>query len=176
MRIETEPEALAAMARSRETLNSCVYWTVTGALAAGAATNLYRVFASDQPWSRLAAAWMLGLIAYAFASLKRPERRAAGEPCLDFVERQHRERARGYLRFRRYVPLFLPPIIATAMNPAPPPFPFLAGPWPLAIVLATLVFEWWAMGAAAAKAGRDIEELHRAAGLKRVRRGTDPSA
>src|ERR1700683_1231841 len=92
--------------------------------------------------------------------------------CLPFLERQHEERARGYLRIRRQLWLLSPsigaswlgkgPLIvvkASGLDPSSWLFRFCAGPWPFLLIVAAVVSVWLVFGAAADKARRDAEEI-----------------
>ncbi len=176
MQIKVKPEELAALVRSREKLNTFLQWAgvaVTGSLAAGL---LYNVWSADQPWIRFGQAWAFGFLAYVLGTEFKygAGRKEVNEPCVRFLERQHEERARGYLRFRRRLWLLIPSIVASwlgggpltfarakGLDPSSWLFQFCAGPWPFILVAACLALAWLAFGGAAAKARRDLEELLR---------------
>jgi len=173
-RIKVLPEELAALVRSRESLNTFAYWTavtVTGLLAAG---FLYNVWSGNEPWIRFAQAWALGLLAYVCGTQLqyRAGKKGAQETCVHFLERQHEERARSYLRIRRQLWLLIPSFVASwlgkgpvlmakasGLDPSSWFFRFCAGPWPFLLIFAALALVWLAFGAAADKARRDVEEI-----------------
>ena len=169
-----QPEELAALVRSREKLNKPVYWTgvIVTILLAGA--FLYNVRSAEQPWIRFGQAWALGLLACALATqlAHRGGTKGAQEPCARFLERQHEERAAGYLRLRRWLWLLIPSIAASwlgrgplmmakarGLDPSSWLFRFCAGPWPFLLTIAAAVLIWLAFGAAAKKATGDVEEI-----------------
>lgn len=173
-RIKVRPEELTGLVRSRENLNKVVYWTAAIVMTLFAAGFLYNAFSAKQPWIRFGQAWALGLVAYVLGTQLqyRPGRAGAQETCVRFLERQHEERARGYLRIRRYLWLLIPSIVASwlgegpliaakakGLDPSSWLFRFCAGPWPFILVMAALVLVWLAFGAAANKAMRDAEEI-----------------
>jgi len=174
--VKVDPDELAALARSRQKLNAFVHWTATAVMGSLAAAFLYHVWSIDQPWIRLGQAWAFGVLAYVFgAELKfGAGRKGVSEPCIHFLECQHEERARGYLRVRRRLWLLLPSIVAswlgggpialaktTGMDTSSLLFRFCAGQGPFVLVGACFILVWLALGAAAAKARRDIEKLRR---------------
>jgi len=173
-RIEAVPRELAALVRSRENLTKIVYWTsvaVTTLLAAGL---LYNVFSTDQPWIRFAQAWAFGLLGYVLGTHLpyRAGRKYVHESCARFLERQHQERASGYLRVRRVSWLLVPSIVASwfgrgpllaaqasGLAPSSWLFRFFAGPWPFFLIAGILALIWLAFGAAANKATREAAEI-----------------
>ena len=174
--IKIDPAELAALARSRQKLNAFVHWTAATAMGSLAAGFLYHVWSADQPWIRFGQAWAIGFLAYVFgAEFNFGEgRKGVSEPCVRFLERQHEERARGYLRMRSRLWLLLPSIVASWLGGGPMAavkargldssswlFRFCAGPWLFVVVGAALILVWLAFGGAAAKAQRDLEELRR---------------
>jgi hypothetical protein len=176
VRIKVEPEELAALVQSRKKLNAIMRWAgviLTGSLAAG---FLYNVWSADEPWIRLGQAWALGLLAYVFGTEFEhgAGARDVNEPCLRFLERQHEERAAGYLRIRRRLWLLVPSLVASwlgggplilararGLDPSSWLFKFCAGPGLFVLVGAGLALVWLAFGSAAAKARRDLAELRR---------------
>ncbi len=152
--INDKPEELAAMARSRQNLNKFLHWAAVVVMSSLALKSLYNVWAVDQPWIRFGQAWVFGLLAYVLGTeLERGVRRkGVSEPCLHFLERQHGERARGYLRIRRRLWLLIPSIVASwlgggpqmlvrarGIDPSSWIFRFCAGPWPFILVIAALI-------------------------------------
>jgi hypothetical protein len=178
MNIGYEPDRIASLARSREKLNVLVRWggiTVTGALALG---FLYKVWSTDQPWIRFGQAWAFGWLAFMVGteSGHSAGRKGVYEPCIRFLELQHEERAKGYLRLRVRLWLLVPSIVASwlgggplmaararGLDPSSWLFHFCAGPWPFIIAVLVLALVWLAFGGAARKAKRDVEDLHRGA-------------
>jgi hypothetical protein len=173
-RITVRPDDLAALVRSRENLNKFVYWAATIIMALLAAGFLYNVFSSNQPWIRFGQAWAFGLLAYVLGTQLpyRPGKKNASEACVHFLERQHEDRARGYLRLRRQLWLLMPCIVASwigegpllvakenGLDPSTWLFRFCAGPWPFIFITAVVVLIWLAFGAAANKAKREAEEI-----------------
>jgi hypothetical protein len=173
-RIKARPEQLESLVRSRENLNKFVYWTATGVTALLAAGFLYNVVSAIQPWIRFGQAWALAFLAFVLATQLpyRPSKKGAQETCARFLERQHQERAQGYLRLRRRLWLLIPSIVASwigrgalmaaktnGFDPSSWLFRFCAGPWPFILIMAVLALIWLAFGAAAGKARRDAEEI-----------------
>jgi hypothetical protein len=176
MQIKVKPEELAALVRSREKLNTFVQWAGVAVMGSLAAVFLYNVWSADQPWIRFGQAWAFGLLAYVLGTEIKygTGRKGVNEPCVRFLERQHEERARDYLRIRRRLWLLIPSIVASwlgegpltlakarGLDPSSWLFQFCAGPWPFILVAAGLAFVWLAFGSAATKARRDLEELRR---------------
>ena len=182
MQIALTPGELCAMAQAREKLNARVTRGVFVAMAALAALLLYNVYRVDQPWIRLGQAWTLGVIAYLFGPALERGRRSigAGEPCAQFLARQHEERRDGYLRIRGRLFLFIPGIAASWWGGGPLAaakargldasswvYHFCAGPGPFVIAGTALVLVWLAFGKAAEKAARESEEVRRNIGPAR---------
>jgi RNA polymerase sigma-70 factor (ECF subfamily) len=176
MQVALTPGELCAMAQAREKLNARVIRAVAVVTVALAAALVYNAYRIDQPWIRLGQAWTLGVIVYLFGpALQRGRpRMGAGEPCAQFLARQHEERQRGYLRLRRRLFLFVPGIAASwwgggpvfaakarGLAPSSRLFHFFAGPWPFLITGIALVLVWLAFGKAAAKAGHECKEVRR---------------
>jgi hypothetical protein len=176
MQIAITPGELCAMARSREKLNAYVSRAVVAVTIALAGALLYNVYRIDQLWIRLGQAWTLGVLVYLFAPALEGGRRrmGVGEPCAQFLERQHEERRSGYLRIRRRLFLFIPGILACwwgggplavakaqAIRPTHGLFGFYYGPWLFVITGATLILVWIAFGKAAEKAARERDEVLR---------------
>jgi hypothetical protein len=173
-RIKARPEELAALVRSRQSLNRFAYWTAVSVMSALAAGFLYNVWSANEPWIRFGQAWALGLLAYVLGTQLRYRagRRGAYETCVRFLERQHEERAKGYLRIRGWLWLLIPCLVASwlgkgpliaakasGLDPSSRLFRFCAGPWPFLLIIAALVLVWLAFGAAADKARRDAKEI-----------------
>ncbi len=154
VQIKVEPGALAAMVRKRERLNAFVSWMAMSVMILLAAGFLYNVWSSEKPWMRFGQAWMFGLLAYAVGAAfkKGSVRKGVSEPCARFLERQHEERANGYLRIRSRLWLVIPGVVASWLGGG-------AALWMFVLVCVGLVLVWFAFGAAAAKARRDGEEL-----------------
>ncbi|HZS53671.1 MAG TPA: hypothetical protein VFA65_04655 [Bryobacteraceae bacterium] len=174
LRIKVKADEIACLVQSRQKLNAFAHWSaviVMGSLAVG---FLYNVWSADQPWIRFGQAWAFGLFAYVLGmELEHGGgRKGVNEPCVRFLERQHEERAKGYLRIRRRLWLLMPsvaacwlgrgPLIAArtrGLDPASWLFRFCAGPLPFILVIAGLVLVWFAFGSAAAKARHDAEKI-----------------
>jgi hypothetical protein len=171
MQVVLTPGQLCTMARSRERLSARVRLAslvAIGAIAAGLLYDLYRV---DQPWIRVGVAWTLCMVAYLFGPTFENKlwQADASEPCIRFLEREHEERRRHYLRIRNRLFLFVPGILAcwfgraltiikgTSVSASAPPWLFLAS-------AIALVLVWFAFGEAAEKAARDRDEIRRSAG------------
>lgn len=176
MQIKIKPVELAALAQLRRKLNAFVHWASVAVTAALAAAFLYNVFSSHEPWIRFGQAWAFGLLAYVLGTELESwtGRKDLNEPCASFLSRQHEARARGYLRLRRRLWLLVPSIVASwlgggplvlararGVDPSSWIYQFCVGPWPWIFVAAILVTVWLALGSAAAKARRDLEELRR---------------
>lgn len=152
-------DELSAIVRTRERLNTAILWATTLVMLAIAAALLYNVYRIDHPWIRVGQAWTLAVVVYLFAPVGRRTRRiaAGGEPCAEFLEREHDERRRGYLWIRRRLPLLIPGMAACAwgarsMASAPGAPLFAATALALALV-------WVAFGKAAEKTARDRDEV-----------------
>src|SRR6185312_8621657 len=81
---------LAALVRSREKLNTFVYWAGIAAMGSFVAGFLYNVWSADQPWIRLGQAWAFGLLAYPLGTEVKygTGRKGVHEPCVRFLEHQ----------------------------------------------------------------------------------------
>lgn len=171
MQVVLTPDRLCAMARSRERLSAGVRsasLVVIAAIATGLLYDLYRV---EQPWIRIGVAWTLCLVVYLFGPAFENKVRGvdAGEPCTRFLEREHEERRRHYLRIRNRLFLFIPGILAcwfgrtlTITNGSSAPHS--APPWLFLTTAFALVLLWFAFGKAAQKAASDRDEIRRSAG------------
>jgi RNA polymerase sigma-70 factor (ECF subfamily) len=82
---------------------------------------LYNVWSGDKPWIRFGQAWAFGLLAYVLGTELEygVGRKGISETCLRFLERQHEERARGYLRIRHRLWLLIPSIVASWLGGGP---------------------------------------------------------
>jgi hypothetical protein len=176
MQVLLTPDQLCAMARSRERLSTRVRsasLVVIAAIATGLLYDLYRV---DQPWIRIGVGWTLCIVVYLFGpAFENPtfENKARGvdasEPCIRFLEREHEERGRHYLRIRNRLFLFVPGILAcwfgrTLTITKGSPASYSAPPWLFLMTAIALVLVWFAFGKAAQKAARDRDEIRRSAG------------
>jgi hypothetical protein len=175
VQIKTEPEDFAQRARSLERQHALLGWSALIVASAISIVALHNVYAAEQPWIRLGQAWMVVVVFYIFVTeFQRRVVKGSDEPCAYFLERQHEERAKSYLRVRRIVPLLVPSIAATwlgggpliaakarGLNPSSWLFQFCAGPAPFIIFGACLVFVWWAFGFSAKKAYRERDEIRR---------------
>jgi len=170
MQVRLTPDQLCAMARSREKLSARVRsasLVVIAAIAAGLLYDLYRI---DQPWIRVGVAWTLCIVVYVFgAAFENRPHPDASEPCTRFLEREHEERMRHYLRIRNRLFLLIPAILAcwygraltiiknsSASGSAPS--------WLFLTAAIALVLVWLAFGKAAQKAASDRDEIRRSAG------------
>ena len=171
------PDQLCAMARSRER-ESAWGWRLFLALLLGlAGAFVYNALSVDQLWTRLSQGWMLAWACLLVWRLRHgPGRMSATESCAGFLQREYENKRSGFLAFRRYLFLLIPPIAASwwgggglalrlsrlkALGVAPDSwlYDFARGPWLLLITGIALVLVWLAFGAAARKATRELEEL-----------------
>ena len=115
------PGQSCAEARSRERLSARVRAASLVFIIAITAGLLYDVYIVDQPWIRVGVAWTLGAIVYLFGAAfdKNPRHTEMGEPCARFLESEHDERRRNYLRIRNRLFLFVPGIVARWFGRAP---------------------------------------------------------
>jgi hypothetical protein len=170
MQVLLTPDQLCAMARSRETLSARVRsasLVVIAAIATGLLYDLYRV---DQPWIRIGVAWTLCIVVYLFGpAFENKLQSDASGPCARFLEREHEERRRHYLRIRNRLFLFIPGILAcwfgrTLTIIPGSPASHSAPPWLFLTTAIALVLVWFAFGKAAQKAASDRDEIRRSAG------------
>jgi hypothetical protein len=171
MEVELTPDQLCAMARSRERLRAHVRSASLVLIVAIAAGLLYDVYKVDQPWIRIGVAWTLCIVVYLFGSALENKARQpdASEPCTRFLEREHEERRRDYLRIRNRLFLFVPGILACWFGRAPA---IITGSsasgsaptWLFLTIAVALVLVWFAFGKAAQKAAGDRDEIRRTAG------------
>jgi len=155
MPIKFTTHQLETLARSREKLNVYLNAAIALVMLALGAALLYNVFRLDQPWLRLGQAWTVGVVVYLFGpGLRRANRRGVGEPCAQFLERQHEERRLGYMHLRRRLFLFLPGIAMSWWGGG-------ARPWLFVVVLMALALAWLGFGRAAEKAALDREDVRR---------------
>lgn len=174
LRIKVKPEEIAALVRSREKLNTFAHWAAVIVMSSLAVGFLYNIWSAHQPWIRFGQAWAFGWLAYLLGTELEygVARKSVNEACVRFLERQHEDRARGYLRLRRRLWLLVPSIVASwlgggplivakarGLDPASWLFRFCAGPWPFILVITGLALVWFAFGSAAGKARRDAEEI-----------------
>jgi len=165
------PDQLCAMARSRARLIAHVRTASVVVLAAIAAGLLYDLYRLDQPWIRIGVAWTLCIVVYLFGpALENRVRRAdVSEPCIRFLEREHEERRRHYLRIRNRLFLFVPGILTCWFGRAPAIIKSSsasgsAPPWLFLTTAVALVLVWFAFGRAAQKAARERDEIRGIAG------------
>jgi len=165
------PDQLCAMARSRDRLRAHVRSASLVVIAAIAAGLLYDLYWADQPWIKIGVAWTLCVVVYLFGSAFEGAGRPADarEACTRFLEREHEERRRHYLRIRNRLFLFVPGILACWFGRVPGVITgsAAAAPAPTWLFLTTavvLVLVWLAFGKAAQKAARDRDEIRRIAG------------
>jgi small-conductance mechanosensitive channel len=165
------PDHLCAMARSRERLRAHLRSASLVLIVAIAAGLVYDVYRVDQPWIRVGVAWALCIVVYLFGSAleNRARQHDASEPCARFLEREHEERRRDYLRIRNRLFLLVPGILACWFGRAPAitTGSSVSGSTPTWLFLTTavaLVLVWFAFGKAAQKAARDRDEIRRSAG------------
>ncbi len=171
MQVALTPDQLCAMARSREKLNAHVRSISLVIVVAIAAGLLYVVYRVDLPWIRIGVAWTLCIVVYLFGPAFENKVRQTGlsETCTRFLEREHEERRRQYLRIRNRLFLFVPGILACWFGRAPAIIkgsssPESAPAWLFLITAVALVLVWLAFGKAAQKAARDRDEIRRSAG------------
>jgi hypothetical protein len=108
VQVKTEPEEFAARFRSKERQNTFVAWSAVVVISAVSIAALHNFYTAEQPWIRLSRAWMLAVISYIFATeFQRRGMKGSDQPRVRFLERQHQEQAKSYLRFRRIVPLLM---------------------------------------------------------------------
>jgi hypothetical protein len=171
MQVALTPDRLCALARSRERLRAHLRsgsFVLIVAIATGLLYDLYR---DDRPWIRIGVAWTLCIIVYLFGPAFENKGRSAdaSEPCARFLEREHEERRRHYLRIRNRLFLFIPGILACWFGRVPtiikaPSASGSAPTWLFLITAIALILVWFAFGKAAHKAGRDRDEIRRIAG------------
>jgi hypothetical protein len=120
-RITFQPEELAALVRSRERLNKFTRWACVAVMTALAVGFLYNVAAAAQPWTRLGQAWAFGWLAYIFGTQVEfnKGRKGLDQSCFHFLELQHEERGRSYLRIRRRIWLLVPSILVSWLGGGP---------------------------------------------------------
>jgi small-conductance mechanosensitive channel len=171
MEVRLTTDQLSAMAWRRERLRAYVRAASLVFIVSIAAGLLYDVYKVDQPWIRIGVAWTLCVVVYLFGSAFENKTRQAdaGESCTRFLEREHEERRRDYLRIRNRLFLFVPGILACWFGRAPAIITgsSASGSAPTWLFLTTavaLVLAWFAFGKAAQKAARDRDEIRRSAG------------
>jgi hypothetical protein len=171
MQVALTPDQLCAMARSRERIRARVGSISLVFIVAIAAGLLYNVYRVDQPWIRIGEAWTLCIVIYLFgpAFENRVRQPDAGEPCARFLEREHEERGRHYLRIRNRLVLLVPGILACWWGRGltiikGEPAAAAAPPWLFLTTAIALVLLWFAFGKAAQKAAHDRDDIRRSAG------------
>jgi len=170
MQLALTPDQLCAMARARERLSARVRSASLVVIAAIAAGLLYDVYRVEQSWIRIGVAWTLCIVVYLFGSaFENKAHSDATEPCSRFLEREHEERRRHYLRIRNRLFLLVPGILAcwygralTIIKTSSPSAS--APPWLFLTTAIALVLLWFAFGKAAQKAASDRDEIRRSAG------------
>jgi hypothetical protein len=169
MQVALTPGQLCAMARSRKKLRARVGSISLFFIVAIAVGLLYNVYRVDQPWIRIGEAWTLCMMVYLFgpAFETRVRQADASEPCARFLETEHEERGRHYLRIRNRLFLFVPGILACWWGRAltiSKGGAEAAPTWLFLTAAIALVLVWFAFGKAAQKAAHDRDEIRRSAG------------
>jgi hypothetical protein len=166
MQVVLTPDQLCALARSRERLRVRLHSASLVLIATIATGLLYDLYRVDQPWIRIGVAWTLCVVVYLFGSTFENKVREvnASEPCARFLEREHEERKRHYLRIRKRLFLFIPGILACWFGSAltiskGSSASGFAAPWLFLTTAIALVLVWVAFGRAAQKADRDRDEI-----------------
>jgi hypothetical protein len=179
MDITFTPDQLHAMARSRERENLwgqrigfILFTGLAGVLA-------YNVISVHQIWSRLSLTWLFAWSCLLAWWVRRgPRRMNPTESCTSFLRRSYENKRAGFLALRRYLFLLIPPVLvswftggaralrlsrlkALGVEPSSRLYEFSSGPWPLIVLLLSLVLAWLAFGLAAEKAERELDELRR---------------
>ncbi len=157
-RLALTPDALCALARTRERRETWLHAAVSLAVFGLAASLLFHVYAVPQPWVRVGQAWTVGVLSYLFlAGLERgPARREASEPCARFLESAHARRGESYRWLRQRLFLFTPGLLASWWGRAPG-----TKVWPFVAAGAGLACVWLLLGKAADKATADCAEMRR---------------
>jgi hypothetical protein len=171
MEVVLTADQLSAQARSREKFSSLVRLAILVFMVAIAAGLLYDIYRVDQPWIRIGVAWTLCVVVYLFGPAIGSQAQLVdtGETCARFLENEHEERRRHYLRIRNRLFLFVPGILACWFGRAAA---LLTGSsaagfapaWLFLLSVVALVLVWFAFTKAAEKAARDRDEIHRIAG------------
>lgn len=155
MSVRFAAHELETLARSREKLSIYLNTAVGLVMMAIGAALLFNVYRLDQPWLRLGQAWTAIMVVYLFGPLLgRASRQGVGEPCVQFLERQHEERRLGYLHLRRRLFLLLPGMAMCWWGGG-------GQVWLFAVALVALALVWLAFGQAAEKAAHDREDIRR---------------
>jgi hypothetical protein len=172
-------DQLCAMAGRRERENVWGRRVALVTCVCFAAMFSYIVITITQPWIRLGQAWMVGIICLFFwGTIRRgPRRIRTNEPCARFLEREYDGSRNTLLQVRRGILLVLPSLAASwwggyqaaranalHLDPTSWRFHFLNSPWLYvlyAVVLLVLLLGWLALGKAAEKASRELENLRR---------------
>ncbi len=171
LQVAMTPDQLCAMVRSRERLRARIGAISLVSIVAIAVGLLYNVYRVDQPWIRIGEAWTLCIVVYLFGpTFENTVRQAdVGEPCARFLEREHQERGRHYLRIRNRLFLLVPGILACWRGRAPTivkgsSASTSAPPWLFLTAAIALVLVRFAFGKAAQKAAHDGDDIRRSAG------------
>lgn len=158
-RLALTPDALCALARTRERRESWLHVAVALTAFGLAASLLFHVYVVEQPWVRVGEAWTIGVISYLFlASLERggPARMQAGEPCAQFLATTHARRAAGYRWLRQRLLLVVPGLLLSWYGRTPG-----ARTWPFVAAGASLAGALLLLDKAARKADRDCLSVRR---------------
>jgi len=184
MEMTLTPDELSAMARSRERESAWSRGMFLAVLIALGFAFAYNAISIGQVWMRLAQAWMFGWICLLVWRLRLrrgrgPGGRSAMESCASYLRREFEVKRRGLLEMRRYLFLLIPPILVSwwasgghapgvakvletmGVGRSSSLYGFASGPWVFVICGVLLVVVWFAFGAAAQKAMREMEELRR---------------
>jgi hypothetical protein len=177
MDITFTPDQLYAMARSRERENLWGQYIGIILFTGLAGVCAYTVISVHQIWPRLSQAWLFAWSCWlAWGVGRGPRRINPTESCASFLRRSYESKRGGFLALRWYLFLLIPPFLASwwtggalrlsrlkalGVEPSSRLYEFSSGPWPLIILLMSLVLVWFAFGLAAKKAERELDELRR---------------
>jgi hypothetical protein len=179
MEITFTPDQLFAMARSRERESKWSRYLLLTMLAGLAGAFAFNAISVSQFWVRVSQGWMFVwtcLLLWRFRRGPRPM--SASEGCTSFLRREFESKRSGLLEFRWYLFLVIPPMLvswwtgagrairlerlqAAGVDPSSRFYEFANGPWPVILTGVGLVVVWLALGLAAKKATRELEELKR---------------